>query len=389
MKKLLEPYVIGITILAIILGLCCFITSSLTFSYQLLFFILVLIISELFGYSSSNYRIFSISSANIITLLLFFGPSMTIMCSIIINFLVMLFKLQRKNINSKRNDKRRIILDTIINISNSTICVFIINLFINLLKFNITTISLLKLIVIILIFLILYSLLCFIFVSIARGKWCIDLYKDSIMFFYYMFPLNICLIYLFLYKGIIGAILVYLLFIPLQKMIKMNIQLKNQQKELITDTLTGIYNYKYFEQILKKYIMKKQHFSLLFIDLDKFKYVNDTYGHECGNIALIKFCEYIKTKIDDKSIFCRFGGDEFCILIDDKEKAEEIGNSIINGECLTRNDYHDLRLCFSIGLYNYEGVEQTTQEIIDKADSEMYKAKQLGGNQLIKCNKES
>ena len=91
--------------------------------------------------------------------------------------------------------------------------------------------------------------------------------------------------------------------------------------EVITDPLTGICNRRSFslitDEVLQRAKKKKQHFCLIYIDLDNFKEINDNFGHAEGNIALCAFSNILEQQINTKSIVARLGGDEFGVLLPD------------------------------------------------------------------------
>ncbi|TYS18511.1 EAL domain-containing protein [Rossellomorea vietnamensis] len=148
------------------------------------------------------------------------------------------------------------------------------------------------------------------------------------------------------------------------------------------DPLTGLPNRTYLKNHL---ILEEKNlpFSLLFIDLDRFKIVNDTQGHEFGDLLLIEVSKRFKQCIYGKDSLIRYGGDEFIIILDnaDKEETIEICKKII----------HEFREPFiikgleffsspsiGIGLYPLDG--KSMEEIIQAADTAMYHAKENGRN---------
>ena len=166
-------------------------------------------------------------------------------------------------------------------------------------------------------------------------------------------------------------------------------KLEKTQKELIIDELTGIYDYRYFEYIVQEKIKNKDKFELIMIDMDKFKNVNDTFGHLAGNKVLQDLTNFIKSKLDDKDIFCRFGGDEFFIILNNLETAEETAENIMKDKkkICTLYEGNKINYEFSVGLYKHENENEDIdyKEIIEKVDKAMYEAKQTGGNKIMRC----
>ncbi|MFB6076102.1 MAG: diguanylate cyclase [Candidatus Aenigmatarchaeota archaeon] len=150
-----------------------------------------------------------------------------------------------------------------------------------------------------------------------------------------------------------------------------------KHKELAEkDPLTKIYNYRKFYDKLKEEIELSKRYghdlSILIIDVDNFKEYNDTKGHVEGDKLLKKIASLLEKESRDVDIVCRYGGDEFGIILPEtkSEGAEELVQRIRNlyeniGENITG---------LSIGIYEYNG-EGSPEEIVDKADKKMYKDK--------------
>jgi diguanylate cyclase (GGDEF)-like protein len=159
-----------------------------------------------------------------------------------------------------------------------------------------------------------------------------------------------------------------------------------------TDQLTGIYNRRYFFDIANKELsrVKRHHTlcSLLMLDIDHFKNINDRYGHNIGDEALKLFSKTISSLLRDNDIFARIGGEEFVILLLDtsKEQAFNKGLEIIKSvEKLSINTYENdlLRFTVSIGVspLNIDDIE--IQCAISRADNALYQAKTHGRNKVV------
>ncbi|MGF1761897.1 diguanylate cyclase [Aliivibrio kagoshimensis] len=161
------------------------------------------------------------------------------------------------------------------------------------------------------------------------------------------------------------------------------------------DSLTGLPNRAHFiqqlEQNLRIASRKKVLFSVFFLDVDHFKAINDTFGHDVGDELLRNISERIKTSLRECDFSSRFGGDEFCIMVNeipDRESAMIIAKKLVNNinSPMTLNDINYTAKS-SIGIAMFPDDGTTSQQLIKSADDAMYQAKHLGGNQFSFTNK--
>ncbi|PID03426.1 diguanylate cyclase [Sporosarcina sp. P2] len=157
---------------------------------------------------------------------------------------------------------------------------------------------------------------------------------------------------------------------------------------MITDSLTGVGNRRYFDETIntlaKKADQSEAVFSLVIIDLDHFKQVNDLYGHPAGDEVLRKFGEIIKEEKREGDYVCRYGGEEFALLFCNS-KAEDTVHAVerirakFNNTIFTSGD-ETFQVTFSAGSATYEG---NTANMISAADQALYEAKRSGRNQTV------
>ena len=158
----------------------------------------------------------------------------------------------------------------------------------------------------------------------------------------------------------------------------------------IHDTLTNIYNRRYFSfrfneefERAKKY---KLTFSLLMIDIDHFKKINDNYGHLVGDVVLRGTVKLIKESIREVDFLARYGGEEFVVILPqtDREGAflvgERIRKSIASASIKAFDEV--LNITVSIGIANYPVNSVYPNLLIEVADKALYKAKQKGRNRV-------
>ncbi len=163
------------------------------------------------------------------------------------------------------------------------------------------------------------------------------------------------------------------------------------------DGLTELFNHRFFQEIVNIEIARAKRenwpLSLIMADLDDFKQFNDRYGHPMGDLALKKVSWIIKNNSRACDFAARYGGEEFAIIIPnaEKETAEIMGNRIRKVIEQTHfgpeEGYNSKKLTMSIGISEYPTDVQTREELIEKADKALYKAKELGKNRVCPYNK--
>lgn len=164
---------------------------------------------------------------------------------------------------------------------------------------------------------------------------------------------------------------------------------KDLQESAKTDYLTGVYNRRGFVELMEKNLELAEHenlnFTLYIMDLNKFKELNDKYGHATGDKALQRFAEILKSAIRKDDIIGRFGGDEFVVLaFDDKLSADGIRNRINDGimNLINKEEYAG-QLSVSIGSATWKpGQSKDPDKLIREADQEMYKEKDALKNRV-------
>lgn len=158
------------------------------------------------------------------------------------------------------------------------------------------------------------------------------------------------------------------------------------------DALTLLRNRRGFEPQLKTLMEQTQQqaqpFALLFIDVDYFKLYNDTYGHNCGDQALIAVAQILVHQISSDDIAMRFGGEEFVVLLTNTstQQAQQMANQIVQAIRLKNIEHHrsliSKYLTVSIGLTLYYGESTLSySDILKQADEALYRAKAQGRNQ--------
>lgn len=155
----------------------------------------------------------------------------------------------------------------------------------------------------------------------------------------------------------------------------------------VTDSLTGLYVRRYFMMKFQEELLRAQRYeknlTVIMADLDRFKLINDTYGHSTGDRVLRIVGRFLQQNIRDIDIIARFGGEEFVILLPeaDKNEARTVSERLrYNLENLNRDDCPSLTLSLGIAAFPKDGID--IEELIIKADAAMYAAKQSGRNRV-------
>lgn len=170
----------------------------------------------------------------------------------------------------------------------------------------------------------------------------------------------------------------------LQQLQLLHSEIEQKQLELIaltnTDKLTNIYNRRYIENRLAESILKAQadDFSVLILDIDFFKKVNDTYGHQKGDYVLIEIARLMKDYIGERGIVARYGGEEFLVLLyaADFDVSCSVATAL-NAVVRQHLFEHVQKVTISIGISTYrEG--DTDSMLINRADRALYYSKQHG-----------
>lgn len=164
-----------------------------------------------------------------------------------------------------------------------------------------------------------------------------------------------------------------------------NIQIITNQAQ--RDFLTGLYNRRFFFQNMQNYISTTQeHFVVAMIDIDNFKNINDTYGHDVGDKVIIELADILTSGTSHHDLVSRFGGEEFCVVLKNTtvdgayEVLERLRSSIESNVVQTDNQ-ETIRFTVSIGAAKYDE-DETLDEAINLADMKLYNAKNSGKNKV-------
>lgn len=166
-------------------------------------------------------------------------------------------------------------------------------------------------------------------------------------------------------------------------------QIKRREKDAFTDYLTGMHNRRSIMKHLDRMVCAGRPFGLLYIDIDEFKFLNDNYGHETGDLVIRTVSERINSLLDSKCVFGRIGGDEFVVITSGVNSINTITSEIvsaINQEITLENLNTTISVTASIGVAKFPQDAKTSAELTKCSDIAMYNIKSKGKNGVLHFN---
>lgn len=168
---------------------------------------------------------------------------------------------------------------------------------------------------------------------------------------------------------------------------------QNTIEMAVTDGLTGLHNRRYLDShlatLFDKAKAKQSHLSAIMCDIDHFKQVNDSYGHDVGDEVIREFAERLKKCVRGVDLASRYGGEEFVVVMPDTDVtlasivAERIRASIADHPFIVEKGARQLAITISIGVSTIEESDDDPKKLIKRADIGLYTAKKNGRNQVI------
>lgn len=173
------------------------------------------------------------------------------------------------------------------------------------------------------------------------------------------------------------------------------------ERENITDPLMGIYNRRFFSRRLVEEVSRSTRYdlplSVLLIDIDHFKKVNDKFGHPTGDSVLVNLGQLLLNKARNSDIVARYGGEELVIMTPNTPLpvaallAERLRNAIEKSVMVQPDEKHSreaVRITVSMGVASLNSVNRDGDTLIETADKALYRAKQLGRNRVVSDGEE-
>ena len=174
-----------------------------------------------------------------------------------------------------------------------------------------------------------------------------------------------------------------------QRIIELEESLKEQA---IRDPLTGLYNRRYMEEILGREIKRAERkgseIGLILADIDHFKKINDSYGHQAGDLVLKIIGKFLLENVRGGDVVCRFGGEEFLLILPEASKqatvarAEKLCRDVRDCQIEYRNRQIG-PISFSAGVSSFPQHGDTTDKLVHSADMALYEAKEAGRDRVV------
>lgn len=154
------------------------------------------------------------------------------------------------------------------------------------------------------------------------------------------------------------------------------------------DGLTGIYNRMQFNNYLETEIDRANRydgkFSIISMDIDHFKRINDQFGHQVGDKVLIDFCKLVTNRNRSSDIFARYGGEEFIILVQNANLENTLHYAQRLCTEIAQYDFDKVgRVTCSFGVTEFRNNDDSSTSLLNRADIALYKAKENGRNQVV------
>ena len=377
MNKFYRPFMFTIVVLAI-----GFFVESLnqpfdwsTFDMSYVLIVLVCIISEvnyLFSQSSIKHSL----TAPLTLFLVFYKPLLVCYIGILI------YETLGKMIVVRREGGARHVLDEkwLFNISQFIILATFSKYYIAQLTISPTLNFLVDLLPLVFAYNLLNTVLTYLVISLYNNTNYFKkvILRNLITYSFSYFIIILALVFTYEAYDLFGLIVACIFVLQTQGSVLTNLTAKELNHRLSVDKMTNAYNRNFFDEVVELNLVQKKPFSILFIDLDDFKLVNDAYGHVIGDALLIDFVAIIKSILRKENKVFRYGGDEFCIIFDNLKQAESVQKRLEAFVFMFHDEKSDTMIYYhiSLGLYDYTADSEITySDLIHQVDQNMYNDK--------------
>lgn len=161
----------------------------------------------------------------------------------------------------------------------------------------------------------------------------------------------------------------------------------------VTDALTGLHNRRYLDNhlqtLFERAVARRRPLSVMIVDLDRFKAVNDSFGHDGGDDVLREFARRLRQNMRGIDLICRFGGEEFVVIMPDtdgpiaEKVAERIRAEIARTPFAVGKESQKVKVTISVGVSSVRGLGDDVEALLKRADMALYEAKKNGRNRVV------
>ncbi|MEP0520364.1 MAG: PleD family two-component system response regulator [Hyphomicrobiales bacterium] len=174
---------------------------------------------------------------------------------------------------------------------------------------------------------------------------------------------------------------------------ELRLDVENTLELAVTDPLTGLQNRRFLERqlntLIDQSIRYERDLSVVIMDIDKFKVINDVHGHPVGDLVLKEVSHRIRRSLRGSDLACRFGGEEFVCVLAETEldvailAAERLRKQIESMPFIINDDGTEISVTASFGLTQFTGKDDSVEAMLKRADEALYRAKETGRNQVV------
>lgn len=193
-----------------------------------------------------------------------------------------------------------------------------------------------------------------------------------------------------------GAVFVWLTIeLSLQTAVDLR-RIEVLKTENVTDSLTKVYNRRYLERRIDEEIARSIRYSfnlsILMLDIDHFKQVNDIYGHQAGDVTLFNLSALVKKSLRDTDVIARYGGEEFLVICPNTdvnsaamlaERLRQLVESHPVEFVDTSGVSQSIQISISVGVAGLSAIVSSKEKLVQAADQALYRAKSEGGNRVV------
>ncbi|WP_321339913.1 PleD family two-component system response regulator [Breoghania sp.] len=174
---------------------------------------------------------------------------------------------------------------------------------------------------------------------------------------------------------------------------KLRASVRETMEQAVTDALTGLHNRRYLmthlESSFHQSLQRRSAMTLLICDIDFFKSINDTYGHDAGDEVLKEFSRRLRRSLRGLDLVCRYGGEEFVVVMPETDMslafgvAERVRLTIASEPFVVEGGARAIDVTVSVGAASIDGPDDTVEKLIKRADTALYAAKREGRNRVV------